>query len=144
METIRAINHELFDYLRNDSELASIMGNTNIREGLATRSEDYPYIVFSISPTILVDTPVIANCDLQIDIWDKADNGSTEKIYETKGRLIKLLDCKTLSLDGGEVKGARIFLDSTSEVLRDPDEEFVLHVATLWTLRFVRSEDLVY
>jgi hypothetical protein len=120
------------------------MGNTNIMEGLARRSEDYPYIVFSVTPSIVAGTPAIVNCDLQIDVWDKPDNGLTETIYETKGRLIKLLDCKTLSLNGEEAKGIRIFLDSTSEVLRDPDEEFVLHVVTLWTLRFVRNEDLVY
>lgn len=144
MDTVRAINHEIFDYLRADTTLTDLMGNSNIREGLASRSDDYPYIVFAIDPNILPDTPVMANCSFQVDIWDRPDNKLTTRIYEIRGRLIKLLDQHMLALDGSEAKGIRIYLDSMGFIQRDPDDEFIQHMVTTWSLRFARSEDLVY
>lgn len=145
METIRAINKSLFDYLRADTTLTDdLMENNNIRVGLANRSDQYPYIVFDINPDIALDTPVVVDCDLQFDIWNKPDNHLTTQIYEIRGRLIKLLDQYTFTLTGEEAKGLRIYLNSMGFVLRDPDVEFVQHIIMLFTLRYVRSEDLVY
>ena len=48
METVRALNHKIFTYLRADTTLTDLMGNSNIREGLANRSDTYPYIVYAI------------------------------------------------------------------------------------------------
>ena len=50
LDTIRAINHEIFDYLKADTTLTDLMGNSNIREGLAFRSDTYPYIRYDINP----------------------------------------------------------------------------------------------
>lgn len=145
MDTVRALNHKIFAYLREDPTLIDdLMGNSNVREGLANRSDIYPYIVYAINPDILPDTPVIANCGFQIDIWDKPTNGLTTRIFEIRGRLVKLLDQHTFTLGGGEAKGIRVYLDSMGIVLRDPDVEFVQHMIMLFTLRYVRSEDLVY
>lgn len=144
MDTIRAINHYIFGYLRGKEPLTELLGNQNISEGLANRSNDYPYIVFAINPEISPDTPVIVSCDLQIDIWDKPDSGLTTRIFEIRGQLIKSLDQYTFVLEGGEAKGIRIYADSMGFVLRDPDDEFIQHMVTTWTLRFVRSGDLAY
>lgn len=120
------------------------MGNLNIREGLANRSDTYPYIVYALNPDIDFETPIVVSCDLQIDIWDKPDTGLTTRIFEIRGRLIKLLDQYTFTLDGEEAKGLRIYLNSMGFVLRDPDVEFVQHIIMLYTLRYVRNLDLVY
>lgn len=144
MDTVRVINSYIFTYLRADTTLTDLMGNSNIHEGLAGRSSDYPYIVFALSPGINPDTPLIANCSFQVDIWDKPTTGLTSRIFEIRGQLIKLLDQHTFTLDGDEAKGIRIFLDSMGIILRDPDDEFIQHMITGWTLRFVRSGDLVY
>jgi hypothetical protein len=144
MDTIRAINHEIFDYLRADTTLTDLMGNSNVREGLAFRSDDYPYIVYAINPNIPSNTPVIANCNFQTDIWDRPDSKLTNRIYEIRGRLIKLLDQHTFTLDGSEAKGIRVYLDSSGIILRDPDDEFIQHIVMTYTLRYTRSEDLVY
>ena len=145
MDTVRALNHKIYEYLRADTAtLIDLMGNSNIREGLAFRSDDYPYIVFAIDPSINSDTPVIANCGFQVDIWDKPDNKLTTRIFEIRGRLIELLDQHTFALDGGEAKGIRVYLDGMGFIQRDPDDEFIQHIVTIWTLRYVRSGDLVY
>lgn len=144
MDTVRALNHKIFDYLRADTTLTDLMGNFNVREGLANRSDEYPYIVYAIDPNITPDTPVIANCGFQIDIWDKPDNNLTTRIFEIRGRLVKLLDQHMFTLDGDEAKGIRVYLDSMGFVLRDPDDEFIKHIVMLFTLRYVRSGDLVY
>jgi len=145
MDTVRAINDYIFTYLRADTVLTNdLMGNSNVHEGLAGRSSDYPYIVFAINPEINPNTPLIANCDFQVDIWDRPDDGLTSRIFEIRGRLIKLLDQYDFILDGNEAKGIRIFLDSMGIILRDPDDEFIQHMVMLFTLRFVRKEDLVY
>jgi len=143
LDAIRAINHGIFNYLRTDEELAIFMGNSNIHEGLASRSSEYPYIVFAINPSLTPDTPVIVKCDFQIDIWDKPDNNLTTRINEIRGRLVLLLDQHIFILSGGEAKGIRTYLDSYGIILRDPDAEFVQHMVTLWSLRFVRSVDLL-
>lgn len=144
MDTIRAINAYLFGYLRADTTLTDLMGNNNIREGLANRSDIYPYIVYAINPDVSFDTPIIVNCDLQVDIWDKPNTGLTTRIFEIRNRLVKLLDRHTFTLDGGEAKGLRIYLNSMGFVMRDPEVEFVQHMIMLFTLRYVRSEDLVF
>lgn len=144
MDTIEAINDYIFDYLRANTTLTDLLGNSNISEGLAGRSDVYPYIVFAINPGVSPDTPIVVSCDLQIDIWDKPDNGLTTRIFRTRGQLIKLLDQHTFTLDGNEAKGIRIYLNSMGVIIRDPDDEFVLHMVTTWSLRFVRNEDLVY
>jgi len=145
LDTIRAINHEIFDYLKGDTILTKdLMGNSNISEGLSFRSDDYPYIVFAIDPSIASDTPVIANCGFQVDIWDRPDSKLTTRIFEIRGRLIKLLDQHTFTLSGNEAKGIRIHLDSMGFIQRDPDDEFIQHIVMLLTLRFIRNEDLVY
>lgn len=144
MDTIRAINAYLFKYLREDTILTDLMGNLNVREGLANRSDVYPYIVYSINPDVNFETPIIVNSDLQVDIWDKPSTGLTTRIFEIRGRLIKILDQHTFTLDGGEAEGLRIYLNSMGFVMRDPDVEFVQHMIMLCTLRYVRSEDLVY
>ncbi len=144
MDTIRAINDYIFTYLRADITLIDLLGNYNIHEGLAHRSSDYPYIVFALSPEISPDTPLVADCSFQTDIWDKPADGLTSRIFEIRGRLIKLLDQHTFILDGNEAKGIRIFLDSMGVILRDPDDEFIQHMVTGWSLRFIRSGDLVY
>jgi len=144
LDTVRAINYKIFDYLRDDGDLTDLMGNLNIREGLAFRSDNYPYVVYAIDPTIAPDTPVIANCGFQVDIWDKPDNKLTTRIYEIRGRLIKLLDQHLFTLDGDEAKGIRVYLDSMGFIQKDPDDEFIQHVVMLLTLRFVRNRDLVY
>ena len=144
MDTVRAINSYIFTYLRADTTLTGLMSNSNIHEGLAGRSSNYPYIVFAISPEINHNTPIIANCSFQVDVWDKPAGGLTSRIFEIRGRLIRLLDQHTFALDGDEAKGIRIYLDSMGIILRDPDDEFLQHMITVWTLRFVRKEDLVY
>lgn len=144
METVRAINHKMYAYLRADTTLTDLMGNSNIQEGLAVRSDTFPYIVYALDPSITPDTPVVANCGFQLDIWDKPTNGLTTRIFEVRGRLVKLLDQHTFTLDGGEAKGIRVYLDSMGPVLRDPDVEFLFHIVMLCTLRYVRSGDLVY
>ena len=144
MDTIRAINHEVFDYLKADATLIGLMGNSNIREGLAFRGDTYPYVLYDINPNILSDTPVVVNCDFQVDIWNRPDNGLTTEIYEIRGRLIKLLDQHTFSLDGNEAKGIRVYLNAMGPIFRDPDDEFIQHLVMLFTLRFIRSGDLVY
>jgi len=144
MDTIAAINDYIFDYLRADTTLTDLMENSNISEGLAGRSDEYPYIVFGMNPEIDRNTPIIVSCDLQVDIWNRPSTGLTTQIYEIRGRLVKLLDMHTIALSGGEAKGVRIYANSMGFVLRDPDDEFVQHMITTWTLRFVRSEDLVY
>lgn len=145
MDTVRAINHEIFNYLRADTILTSdLMGNSNIREGLAGRSDNYPYIVYAINPSISPDTPIVADCDFQVDIWDRPDNKLTTRICEIRGRLIKLLDQHVFILDGNEAKGIRVYLDSMGPILRDPDDEFIQHIVMLFTLRFIRNKDLVY
>jgi len=130
--------------LRADTTLATLLGNSNIREGLAGRSSVYPYIVFAISPNVAFDTPLIANCGLQVDIWDKPIDGLSSRIFEIRGRLIKLLDQHDFFLDGNEAKGIRIFLDSMGIIFYDPDDEFIRHLIMLFTLRFIRCGDLVY
>ena len=143
MDTIRSINSHLFNYLRTDTILTTdLMGNTNISVGLANRSATYPYIVFDINPDISFDTPIVVDCDLQVDIWNSSS--LTTQIFEIRNRLIKLLDQHDFTLDGGEAKGLRIYLNSMGFVLRDPDVEFVQHIIMLFTLRYVRNEDLVY
>lgn len=145
MDTIAAINHYLFDYLRADTILTDdLMGNSNIRVGLANRSDKFPYVVFDINPDIDFDTPIVVSADLQVEIWNKPSNKLTTQIYGIRNRLIKLLDQHTFTLDGNEAKGLRIYLNSMGFVLRDPDVEFVQHIIMLSTLRYIRSEDLVY
>ncbi|GAI88985.1 unnamed protein product, partial [marine sediment metagenome] len=65
MDTMRAINHAIFNYLRTDDTLTILMGNANIHEGLAYRSDEFPYIIYAFNPTISPDTPVVADSDLQ-------------------------------------------------------------------------------
>ena len=144
MDTIAAINSYLFDYLNDDVTLTGTLGNPGVSEGLASRADDYPYIVFAMNPTVNPDTPIIVSCDLQIDIWDKPDSGLTTRIFEIRSQLIKLLDLHTFALDGDEAKAIRIYADSMGFVLKDPDDEFVQHMITTWSLRFIRNSDLVY
>jgi len=144
MDTIAAINDYIFNYLNADVTLTNTLGNPSVSEGLAGRSNVYPYIVFGINPTINPDAPVIVSGDLQIDIWDRPDSGLTTRIFEIRCQLIKLLDLHTIVLGGEEAKGIRIYADSMGFVLHDPDDEFVQHMIMLFTLRYVRSEDLVY
>ena len=144
MDTIRAVNNYIFSYLKADTTLTTLLGNNNIREGLANRSDTYPYIVFAVNPSVNFDTPIVVDCDLQIDVWDKPNNNLTTRIFEIRSRLIKLLDQHTFALDGGEAKGLRIYLNSMGIILRDPDVEFVQHLVMLLSLRYLRSEDLVF
>lgn len=152
MDTIRAINHAILKHLVEDNDLTTLMGNTNINEGLAGRSDVYPYIVYAVDPHVPPETPVVADCGFQVDIWDRPEDNLTVRIYEIRGRLIKLLDQHILALyedvskemTGEEAQGIRIYLNSMGVILRDPDDEFVQHIVTIWTLRFIRSEDLVY
>ena len=144
MDTIAAINDYIFNYLRADTALTDLMGNSDISEGLAGRSDEYPYIVFAMNPEIARDIPIIVSCDLQVDIWDRPDSGLTTRIFAIREQLIKLLDLHTIILSGEEAKGIRIYANSMGFVLRDPDDEFVQHMITTWTLRFVRNKDLVY
>jgi len=145
VDTIAAINDYLFTYLRADTTLTDdLMGNSNIHEGLSYRSKVFPYVIFAINPDIDLETPVVVDCDLQVDVWDKPDNGLTTRIFGIRNRLIKLLDQHTFTLTGDEAKGIRIYLNSMGFVQRDPDNEFVMHIIMLFTLRYIRSEDLVY
>lgn len=144
MDTIAAINDYMFTYLRADTTLTTLMGNSNIQAGLAYRSKVFPYIVFALNPEVNFETSIVVNCDFQVDIWDKPDNGVTTRIYAIRNRLIKLLDKHTFSLDSDEAKGIRIYLNSLGIVLRDPDTEFVLHAIMLSSLRYIRNEDLIY
>ena len=145
IDTIAAINSYLFTYLREDTILTDdLLGNNNIRVGLANRSDVYPYVVFDINPDVNFDTPIVVNSDLQVDIWNKPDNHLTTQIYGIRNRLIKLLDQHAFALDEGEAKGLRIYLNSMGFVGRDPDVEFVQHIIMLFSLRYIRSEDLVY
>jgi len=144
LDTIAAINDYMFTYLRADTTLTTLMGNSNIQAGLAYRSKVFPYIVFALNPEVNFETSIVVNCDFQVDIWDKPDNGVTTRIYAIRNRLIKLLDKHTFSLDSDEAKGIRIYLNSLGIVLRDPDTEFVLHAIMLSSLRYIRNEDLIY
>jgi hypothetical protein len=144
MDSLRAINHKLFSVMTEDTTLINLLGNTNIREGFSARFDDFPYIIFFIDPSINMESVVVANCGLQIDIWDKPTDGLTSTIYEIRSRLIALFDNKIFKLDGGEVKAIRTYLDNPGFVFYDPDEEFVLHMVMGFTLKYFRSADLNY
>jgi len=142
MDVIRAINTEIFDYLRDDGILTDnpvggIMGNKNIRIGRALRSDIFPYITFGIRFFVNPLMPLLGTGTLETHLWDK--NNLTSRVYEMRDRLIKLLDLRDFALSGEEAKGVRIFLDSSDMI--EEEEEFIQHMVILWTVKYIRSAE---
>lgn len=138
MDTNMAINTEILAYLLEDSELNTIMGNSNISVGENIRSDKFPYISWSIKSAVDKLSGIVMDGVLTMHLWDKKD--LTDRIHEMRGRLMKILDHETFQISGGEAKGVRLFYDS--DILVPEDEEFIHHITILFTVRYVRSGDL--
>jgi len=138
IDTTRAINGAILAYLLADSTLISTMGNSNIRVGEGVRSDNFPYLSYSIKGSIDVASGIIMGGILEVHLWDKKD--LTDRIYEMRGRIIKLLDREMFQLTGGEAKGVRLYYDNDVKI---PDDvEFIHHIAILFTIKYIRSGDL--
>jgi hypothetical protein len=138
IDTNRAINGAILTYLLADSTLISTMGNSNIRVGGGIRSDLFPYLSYSIRSDVDKMAPVVMDGILEVHLWDKKD--LTDRIQEMRGRMIKLLDHETFEISGGEAKGVRLFYDSDGII--PEEEEFYHHIVILFTLKYIRSEDL--
>lgn len=138
IDTNRAINGAILTYLLADSTLVSTMGNSNIRVGEGIRSDDFPYMSYSIKGSIDVASGIIMSGIVEFHLWDKKD--LTDRIHEMRGRIIKILDKQIFQLTGGEAKGVRLYYDN--DVMVPDDVEFIRHIAILFTIKYVRSGDL--
>ena len=138
IDTNRAINGAILTYLLADSTLISTMGNSNIRVGEGIRSDSFPYMSYSIKGSIDVASGIIMGGIIEFHLWDKKD--LTDRIYEMRGRIIKILDKEMFVLSGGEAKGVRLYYDS--DVMIPDDGEFIRHIAILFTIKYLRSGDL--
>lgn len=138
IDTNRAINGAILTYLLADSTLTSTMGNSNIRVGEGIRSDDFPYMSYSIKGSIDVASGIIMGGIVEFHLWD--EKPLTDRIHEMRGRIIKLLDKQIFQLTGGEAKGVRLYYDS--DVMIPDDVEFIRHIAILFTIKYIRSEDL--
>lgn len=114
------------------------MGNSNIRVGEGIRSDDFPYMSYSIKGSIDVASGIIMGGIVEFHLWDKKD--LTDRIHEMRGRIIKILDKQIFPLTGGEAKGVRLYYDN--DVMVPDDVEFIRHIAILFTIKYVRSGDL--
>jgi len=140
MDITRAINYAILDKLVKDSDLIELLGNNNIRVDIGARSDEYPYIVFNVDISVGVGTPLVGIGRLEMHLWDS--NPLTTRVNEMRGRIVKLLDCSELILDGGEAKGIRIFWDNSLKV---PDSvENIQHIVLLFSVKLIRSIDLNY
>lgn len=138
IDTNRAINGAILTYLLADTTLVSTMGNSNIRVGEGIRSDDFPYMSYSIKGSIDVASGIIMGGIVEFHLWDKKD--LTDRIHEMRGRIIKILDKQIFPLTGGEAKGVRLYYDN--DVMVPDDVEFIRHIAILFTIKYVRSGDL--
>lgn len=140
-DVIRAINHEIFNHLRGNTEgsiLTVVMENDNIRVGRALRSDVFPYVTFEIRPFIDPLMPVLGTGTLEIHLWDKKDK--IDRIYEMRDKVIKLLDLHEFVLGDQEAKGVRTFFDSSDMI--EEEEEFIQHMVLLFTCKYIRKTNI--
>jgi len=138
IDTNRAINGAILAYLLADSTLISTMGNSNIRVGEGIRSDNFPYMSYSIKGSIDMESGIIMGGIVEFHLWDK--KSLTDRIHEMRGQIIKLLDKQIFQLTGGEAKGVRLYYDS--DVMIRDDVEFIRHIAILFTIKYIRRGDL--
>jgi hypothetical protein len=136
METQKSIENQILTYLLADTELATLLGNSNIRVDTLTRSDTFPYIRFDIDSRAkdAGDTPVMRGV-LTVDIWDKNVLG-TQKVSDISERLVQLLSFKTFS-NQEKAKGIRIFFESFQRVA--DTEEFIYHIVLLFSVEYIRT-----
>jgi len=136
METKKVIEQYILNYLLSDSELTTLMGNTNIRVGTLLRSDYPPYIRFDLESAIKDPGDSIAmKGTLTMDLWDYTEEG-TETISNVLERVIQLLDYKTFA-NHEKASGIRVYYDTD---MRVPDEEeFVYHYVIIFSVEYIRT-----
>ncbi|GAH66388.1 unnamed protein product [marine sediment metagenome] len=146
MDVIAAINKEIFNHLRGNTEgsiLTVFMGNKNIRVGRALRSDVFPYITFGIRPFVDPLMPLLGTGTLEFHLWDK--NSLMTRINNMRDKLIWLMDLHEFPLlrEEGEVKeaeGVRTFFDSSDMI--EEEEEFIQHMVLLFTCKYIRKSNI--
>jgi len=141
MDVIAAINKEIFNRLRGNTEgsiLTVVMGNNNIRVGRALRSDTFPYVTFGIRSFVDPLMPLLGTGTLEIHLWDK--HSLTTRINNMRDKLIWLMDLHEFTLSGEEAKGVRIFFDSSDMI--EEEEEFIRHLVILCTVKYIRKSNI--
>jgi len=144
MDVIAAINKEIFNHLRGNTEgsiLTVVMGNKNIRVGRALRSDIFPYVTFGIRPFVDPLMPLLGTGTLEFHLWDK--NSLMTRINNMRDRLIWLMDLHEFTLSGEvkEAEGVRTFFDSSDMI--EEEEEFIQHLVILCTVKYIRRTNII-